>query len=92
MTHPLRPTEIRQARAIGRLRAAVTVRRDGKNLVIVDIGILKADALVERLPDRLQVVSEDGKPVKPSQGKIFVITIESFDPCHAVAEIPAEGF
>lgn len=94
MTHPLRLSELSNARSIRHRQAAVTVRREKDALVIVPgaIGILKEDALVEPVPSRLRVTSENGDVVKPSSGKMFVITTETFDPHHCVAEVPIGRF
>lgn len=52
------------------------------------IGILRRDAKVVKLPERMTVVGSDGKKIKPSRGRVFYVTTESFDPYHAVTEIP----
>jgi len=57
--HPVCPTDAARERAIRCLRAAVTVRREKKNLVIVagKIRVLKIDALVVPVPDYLRVIT-----------------------------------
>lgn len=70
-------------------RAAVTVERNGVDLVIApgSIGVLKLGALVTEVPNYLRVVSADGDVIRPSNGKRFYITTETFDPLHCVAEL-----
>ncbi len=90
--HPVRKNELYSARTINRPRAAVRVRLERTGLVIVpgEISVLKNDAFVVPLPDRLRVVSEDGEVVKPSDGSIFLITTETMNPFHLVTQLPRD--
>lgn len=74
--------------AIGKSRAAVTIRVKNRNeLVVADDGIciLKADALISKLPDGVRIYDPNGKEVTPTGS--FYITTESFDPFHIVTDI-----
>lgn len=98
MSHPLRAAEIICPASLGFLRACVRVRHErrspGGSVLLLDPGdeggicILREDAVVVELPQRLPVLYER-KRIRPSKGAKFVITVESFDPYHLVAEVPA---
>lgn len=90
MTHALRKDEAAGARSIGRRRAAVHVRLEKDRLVVVagSISVLDDDALVTPVPERLRVVDEDGDVVVPSEGTLFLMTTETFDPYHLVTQLP----
>ena len=78
-------------RAIGRHFACVTVKVIGKKIVQVEpssIGILKYDTLVTPLPADVRVVGPDGKEIKAAHR--FYITTETFDPFHALTDLPTE--
>lgn len=100
MTHPLE-SALRQHKTAthllgdltgGKPRACVTVRREGNNLVVYPvqgIGALKADTEVMPLVDGVRVVDpERGRPIAPSKGSAFYITVATFDPFHLVCELP----
>lgn len=85
--HFLRKSEV-QGFTLTRPRACVSVRVEKDKLVIEpgSIAVLKIGVLLSPVPDRVKVVGPDGKVVKPSKGKQFFVTTETFDPCHAVLE------
>lgn len=100
MSHPLKPDETRGRIALGKPWAAVTVRHECSDpaLVVVPsdedgaaggICVLKSDVLLADLPDRFSVVGPDGKKLKLSRGRKFMITVESFDPYHLLTEVDA---
>ena len=75
---------------LGRPRAAVMVASEerGARLVIDDeygIVVARADALFYPLPDHCKVF-RDGKEIKPSKGKRFWVSTETFDPYHMILE------
>lgn len=95
--HFLKESEARAWRQLGQPRAAVRVRveggRKGQALVIdpepeEPIMVLKADAQVALLPTRVPVLDPTGRRVKASG--IFVVTVETFDPFHAVCDMPKD--
>ncbi len=89
VTHPVKNTV--GAKSIGRPRAGIKVRREKGGLLVNagEIGVLKSDALVVPLPSYLHVVDSDGEgSIKPSNGKSFFITTETFDPYHFIVELP----
>ena len=71
---------------IGKPWACVTVRAEGKRLVVVpgSIGVLKSDALVMPLPLEIEVCEEGGWRIRPERK--FYITTETFDPYHALTD------
>lgn len=92
--HFLKESEI-YSRQLARPRAGVKVEVQGKDTLVLCapendedhvIFILKPDARLSRLPDRVKVVDPEGKVVKPSKGKAFYVTLETFDPFHGVTE------
>lgn len=90
MTHVLRTSELYATRPIGKRRAAVHVRLEKNRLVIVvgHIAVLDDSAQVVPVPERLLVVDEDGEVVEPSDGAMFLMTTETFDPYHIVTQLP----
>jgi hypothetical protein len=52
-----------------------------------EIGVLKADALLVLLPERMKVVDPDGRKIAPSKGRRFHVSTETFNPFHALTEI-----
>jgi hypothetical protein len=89
MSHFLRGSEAHRYRAVGKVWAAVTVERRKDDLVIQEGGVvvLKMDALVAPLPERIRVVSPKGEVIKPSEGKQFLVTLETCCPFHAICEL-----
>jgi hypothetical protein len=100
VSHPLHDDEAHRERPLGtytdgkgRAFSQVEHRRSlatGSQLVVIEGAVFvgKNDTLVAELPERLTVVGPDGKTIKPSRGHRFVITTSTFDPYHAVAEVP----
>lgn len=97
--HFLRKTEV-YARTLTRPRAAVKVRVEKDTLVICEpeddehpnIIVAKLDTQWSELPERVKVCGPDGKVIKPSKGKKFYVTVETFDPFHAVMEADDDVF
>jgi hypothetical protein len=91
--HFLRKSEV-HGRSLEMPRACVTVRVVKDTLVIESgsLGVLKIGAQMAPVPERMKVVTDDGKVVKPSKGKQFWVTVETFDPMHAVMEAAPEDF
>lgn len=91
--HFLKTDEVRYSRAMEKPWAFVKVRFERgasvakSKLIIEEIMVCKADTLVVDLPERWKVYDQEGKQVKPSKGRKFVVTTETFDPYHAVAEV-----
>ena len=90
--HFLRKSEV-YGRTLGKPRACVTVKVEKDRLVLVEpeddkpnIGIAKMDTQWSEVPERIKVVGPDGKVIKPSKGKKFYVSIETFDPFHLVME------
>lgn len=83
---------------VGRPYAAVKVehqnnRELGDHLVICageevsdNIIIVKGDTQMAPLPVRVKVLSPDGEIVKPSKGRKFFVSTETFNPYHLVLE------
>jgi len=80
-------------RAVGKRHAAVYVRVVARDTLQLDcpenqkfpIVVLKADALIVPLPEKIRVLDPDGKILKPSRR--FYITTESFDPWHLLTDM-----
>ena len=84
--HFLKKSELHGQHVLGKPRACVDVRFVDDALHVSDrIGVLKADALVVNLPERIQVLGTDGKPIKPTG--TFMITVETFNPHHALVDV-----
>lgn len=88
--HFLKKAALR-SHAIGKPRAAVRVKFDSKKkaLVIVEgegFMVLKDDSLISEIPSNIPILDSKGKPILAS-GKFFVTT-ETFDPYHAVVDLP----
>lgn len=93
MSHFLRQSEVVHYLMLGKPRAAVKVLASKDRLTIEPgIMVLKGDAQLSPVPERVKVVGPDGKVVKPSKGKQFYVTVETFDPVHAVLEAGPEDF
>lgn len=91
MSHPLHQDERRGCEALGRTWAAVEVVNAGDHLQLnpeAGVFIAKADALWMPLPERLQLRAPNGEVLRPSSGRTFFISAETFDPYHAVLEAP----
>ncbi len=86
--HFLRKSEVYGVTALGRPWACVKVKLSGRDVLEIQEGISvgKADSQWVKLPERVKVVGPDGKQVKPSKGKCFWVTVETFDPFHMVTE------
>lgn len=90
MSHPLRQDEARRAEPLTRPWAAVRCRLEGTCLVLDgDLFVAKSDSLWVELPERFDVVTAAGHPLRPSGGRRFFISVETFSPFHAVLEAPA---
>ena len=97
--HFLRKAEV-YARTLTRPRAAVKVKLEKDKLVVSgpddegnpNIFVAKLDTQWAPVPDRIKVVGPDGKVIKPSKGKSFYVTVETFDPFHAVMEASDDLF
>lgn len=89
--HFLRKTEIQNLR-LPRLRAFVTVKLEGKSKLIIQEGIsmAKIDTQWAELPARVKVFDPDGEEVLPEEGNRFYVSVESFNPCHALIEATPE--
>lgn len=64
----------------------------GKSATLQLLGdgvFIAKDIAMLRVPGRISIVGPDGERVKPSKGRAFWISAESFDPYHVVAEGPA---
>lgn len=72
---------------LGKRRAAVQVRVESKKLLRVceRILVLGGDVELAKVPTDIVVVDGEGKVVKPS-GE-FYVTIETFDPFHALVDL-----
>jgi len=89
MAHFLKPDEVRgEHDYLTRPRAVVTVRYEAPNILRVQqykgIGVVKPDVGMVPVPDRIKVVDERGKVIKPS-GQ-FLVSTETFNPYHVVAD------
>ena len=97
--HFLRKSEV-YARTLTRPRAGVTVKVEKDKLVVLEpddegkpnIHIAKMGTEWSLVPDRVKVVGPDGKVIKPSKGKAFYVTVETFDPFHMVMEASPDEF
>lgn len=94
MSHSiLRREEARCAQALQQPRAIVRahVERRGARLVVEAgwIAVAKLGTYWAPLPVRTEVVDEAGAPIKPSPGRRFFVSVETFDPCHALFEAEA---
>lgn len=92
-----RPPHSITGRVTGKPWACVTVRVEskGERLVVQpgSIAVTKRDTLFWPLPERCSVVDEEGTVVKPSAGRRFFVSLETFDPHHLLIEIePVEVF
>lgn len=102
--HFLGIIEHRQSLPVGRPWALATARLtriDGKNVLVLcrledmpkgklPIGIADAQTMVVSLPPEVKVVRPDGQVVTPSKGRIFYVTVETFDPFHGIMEGPPD--
>ena|SRR3990170_133287 len=57
------------------------------SLTVGNIVVMKVDVELAVLPKHIRVVDPDGKVINPSSGRVFAISIETFDPNHLVTEI-----
>jgi hypothetical protein len=95
VSHFLSAEEAYGARAMERVYAFAKVRFErgasvAKSKLVLEssLPIIKdASTLVVDLPDRWNVVDPEGHVLKPPKGRKFVVTVESFDPYHGVAEV-----
>jgi len=90
--HFLTKDEVRGPRAVGKPWAFVKVKvervKQEKRLVIQEgIMVCKADTLVVDLPNHYKIIDLDGKVLKRPKKSLFVVTIETLDPYHAIAEV-----
>lgn len=91
--HFLKKSEV-HARTLGKPRACVNVKVEGRDRLVVCGGddgkhgvfVAKIDSQWSELPERIKVVGPDGKVIKPSKGKQFYVSTETFDPFHALLE------
>jgi len=84
MSHLLHSSERVGARPVGRPYAAVLAEKRGDALQVVDrVVLIKPDAQVVRLPDRIRILSGDS-PIEPTWG--FWISVETMDPYHAILD------
>lgn len=98
MSHFLTNDEGRGARAIGKPWAFVQVSFErgasaAKSRLVPEpdlLSIHKADTLVVDLPGYWKVRDPEGKIVKPPKGRKFVVTVETIDPHHLIAEVDGE--
>lgn len=67
------------------------IGRDRLELQSGSIRLLKGDAKMAPLPPRIAVVDSSGKPIKPSPGRSFYVTVETFDPFHMLTEIESRS-
>jgi hypothetical protein len=87
--HFLRKDELYAPQWVGRPWACVTVKLIERGVLEVQensIGIVRADAEVVRLPDRILVRGPEGKRVKPSKKRNFYVSVGTFDPFHFLIE------
>lgn len=72
--------------SLGKPYAAVTVMRKGKQLIIQpgDVFIAKSNVRFAEIPDEYEVVDQEGNRIS-ADGK-FLISVETFDPFHAVVD------
>jgi hypothetical protein len=86
--HFLKKNEISSCRL--RRRKASTSARLSENTLVVgeDARVGVADEALEwtKLPERVQVVDPEGKKIKPSPGKLFYVSLQSFNPYHILME------
>lgn len=54
--------------------------------VQVGIAIAKADVKWYPLPPYMEVVAPDGALIRPSSGRSFFVTVETFNPFHGLTE------
>lgn len=90
--HPVSQGEV-EAQTM-RMCAVVNVETQGagknSSLRLLGDGVFIAkDVVMLRVPSRISVVGPDGEQMKPSCGKAFWITAETFDPYHLITEGPA---
>ena len=87
--HFLKPKD--RGFALQKPRACMNVRveyLDRKPVLIIQdgsIGVLKGDAILVELPGEIPVLDASGDRIKPT-GK-FHVTVESFDPYHALVDL-----
>lgn len=92
MAHFLNLDRFDRAYVGGRPRAMVTVELVARKRLQVQDGISVAKADVEwyPLPSDMEVVGPDGTVLKPSTGRQFFVTVETFNPFHGLMEASAQ--
>src|SRR5574337_2141234 len=93
MTHFLLVREREPARRLGQPHAAVPVIVDLKeNTCTIEPGLLVAGSDVEwvELPERFTVLSPYGDVIKRDKGLTRVVSLNTFDPCHLIADVREE--
>lgn len=68
------------------LRVPATVTRNG--VESTNIFVAKNGTSWALLPDTVRVVDPDGEPMSPSKGRVFFVTIDTFNPWHGLLEMP----
>lgn len=68
--------------------AAVEIVVKGKELQIQPgIRVAKGDVRWLELPPGFKVKGEAGEEIRPDKGKRWLVSSETFDPCHLLAEV-----
>ena len=78
----------------GRPWAMVAVQLVDKEVLQIQeggIGVARGDTKWAQLPARMKVVDLDGKAIKPSKGRFFWVTTETFNPFHGLCEAGEYG-
>lgn len=86
MSHFIRAKDAHVARCFGKPWAAVEVKRTKKTLVICKVVIANSDVRWAEVPATFSVVDASGAVVQPSRGRMFYVSVETFDPWHLVTE------
>lgn len=81
-------------------RAAVCTRVDAKAKALVleppddeehtGICVAKPDTLWCALPQEWSIIGPDGKQIMVEKKRMFIVTTETFDPYHLVADVPED--
>lgn len=85
--HFLRQDEARWSRMLFKPWAAVEVKIEKKTLVISCIVVAKDDVKWAELPERFTVINSEGEVVKPTPGRKFFVSVETFNPWHLLTEL-----
>lgn len=94
--HFLNKSEL-SGRHLPKPRAGAKVRLQGRDTLVLCtpddtegacIFLVPPEAVVCKLPERIKVLDSSGKVVKPTRGRSFYVTQETFNPFHGLTEVP----